>query len=87
MTILFLIIANFVLSIIVANAGERREIGFIKSFFISLFFGGLIGILIVLASERIEFQDGYYYPADNSPKDAGQIDYDRIQKNPFTGSF
>jgi len=47
-----LVVAFFVLALIIANQGGKREIGFFPSFFISLFFTPLIGILIVLASDK-----------------------------------
>lgn len=45
-------ILSFILSFIVASQGENRQIGFWPSLFISLLFTPVIGILIVLASDK-----------------------------------
>lgn len=46
------IVLSVLLSFVVASQGEYRKIGFWGALFISLIFTPLIGILVVLASER-----------------------------------
>ena len=87
MIILLALVINFILSLIVANAGEEREIGYLNSLFISLMFGGLIGILIVLSSRRVDPKPKVQISCDFGPKDEVQIAYERRQKNIFTRTF
>jgi len=87
MIILIALVINLILSIIVANAGEERKIGYLNSLFISLMFGGLIGILLVLSSRRIDPKPAIQISRDFGPKDEVQIAYERRQKNIFTRTF
>jgi len=87
MIIIIALVINFILSLIVANAGKEREIGYLNSLFISLFFGGLIGILIVLSSRRVYSKPKIQVSCDFGPKDEAQIAYERRQKNIFTRTF
>jgi outer membrane protein assembly factor BamD (BamD/ComL family) len=73
-------ILSFILSFIVASQGENRQIGFWASLFISLLFTPIIGILIVLASDK------------KKPKSkkaiSGEVKelYDSARKNYLNGS-
>ena len=50
---LIVIIVNLVLSYLLANEGEKREIGFRRSLIFSLLFGAIIGGIITLLSPRL----------------------------------
>ncbi len=48
------IIIWIVLCIILASAGNKRKIGGAAAFFISLLFSPIIGLIVVLASDKVE---------------------------------
>jgi hypothetical protein len=54
--ILITLIANTILSHVIAKQGEDRKIGYSTAFLISFFFTPLIGILIVIASKEVNTQ-------------------------------
>ncbi len=47
-----IILTWFVLTFVVANVGSKREIGFWPSFFASLFLSPIIGLIIVIISNK-----------------------------------
>ena len=87
--ITILIALNLVLSFIIAEIGRDKKIGYGNSFIISLVFGGLIGILIVIASQKPEEGKSkiVIYSQDNLPPDEGQIEFEKKQRSIFTRTF
>ena len=53
----FIIIVNLVLSYLLANEGEKREIGFRRSLIFSLLFGAIIGGIITVLSPKLTDKD------------------------------
>ena len=51
--LLLILIANIILSHVIAKQGEDRKIGYLTSFLISFFFTPLMGVLIVIASKEL----------------------------------
>lgn len=49
---MFIFLTWFILSLIVASAGDSRVIGFWAALFLSLFLSPLVGFIVVLLSER-----------------------------------
>lgn len=50
-------ILNFVMCFVVSKMGAQRKIGGTSAFFISFFFSFVVGILFVMASDKIEESD------------------------------
>lgn len=51
--ILIVLIANAILSHVIAKQGEDRKIGYTNSFLVSFVFSPLIGLLLVIASKEL----------------------------------
>jgi len=64
------------LSLLVGIQGDKKEIGFLSSFLISVFFTPVIGLLFVIASEK---DNSGVKPLKNysSPSGEAKIYYDR----------
>jgi LemA protein len=60
-----LFLANSIISHFIAVQGQERRIGYLTTFLISFFFTALIGILIVLSSERISSNNQINYANPN----------------------
>lgn len=51
--IVIAVVVNLILSILVANMGSKRQLGSTGAFFLSFLFSPILGILFVIASERL----------------------------------
>jgi hypothetical protein len=47
------VVVNLFLSVLVANMGSKRKLGGVGAFFLSFFFSPILGMLFVIASERL----------------------------------
>jgi hypothetical protein len=47
------VVVNLFLSVLVANMGSKRKLGGLGAFFLSFFFSPSLGMLFVIASERL----------------------------------
>jgi Na+-driven multidrug efflux pump len=59
MTTILLVAAvvNLFLSVLVANMGSKRKLGGLGAFFLSFFFSPILGMLFVIASERLTAEE------------------------------
>ncbi len=48
------LVGVLILSFISANIGKDRQIGFNNAFFVTFFLGGVIGLIIVILSKKID---------------------------------
>ena len=55
--IVIVLIANAILSHVIAKQGEDRKIGYTNSFLVSFVFSPLIGLLLVIASKELTIQN------------------------------
>ena len=51
------VVVNLFLSVLVANMGIKRKLGGVGAFFLSFFFSPILGMLFVIASERLTVEE------------------------------
>jgi tetratricopeptide (TPR) repeat protein len=78
----------FIFSIIIGAIGEKRKIGFAGGFFLSLLLSPLIGLIIVLVSEKKEVNTGQQRPVNKSINTSNDDDlYTKALQKSNEGSY